>query len=116
MKRSFARMLAGQRAAATAGVDAATRRATTYSGHTILATVRELYPDEPLWRQRGPDELGVDRPPFIDLLWGSTALREGIDARLDLAQILERSPRAPQPPTSALLYGTTPTNSQEETL
>lgn len=86
------------------------------TAHALLSTVRELHPDEPLWRQRGPDELGGDRPPFIDLLWGSSALREGIDARLDLAQILERSPRAPQPPASALLYETTPTNPQEETL
>lgn len=74
------------------------------AAHTILSTLAELYPEHELWRQRGPGETGSDRPPFIDLLWGSPALREGIDQRQDLEQILAGSPQAPEPPEAALLY------------
>lgn len=64
-------------------------------GHTVLAVLRELHPkSQELWRRNAPD-----RPPFIDLLWGSPALREGIDDAASLEQILSASPTAPQIPT-----------------
>ncbi|MGP5289749.1 exo-beta-N-acetylmuramidase NamZ family protein [Brachybacterium tyrofermentans] len=56
-------------------------------GHAILATVAELYPDQPLWREAAPG-----RPEFIDLLWGSVALREGIADRASYDEILAASP------------------------
>lgn len=78
--------------------------ATAYS---LLSTVAELWPEQPLWLERFAD----DRPPFIDLLWGSSAFRMGIDAGKDLAAILEESPAAPEPPVEALLYPAPPTSS-----
>ncbi|WP_147917533.1 exo-beta-N-acetylmuramidase NamZ domain-containing protein [Ruania zhangjianzhongii] len=69
------------------------------TGHTLLATIADLYPDQQLWR-----EANAGRPPFLDLLWGSPALREGIDAGHSLAQILAVSPATPTPPADALLY------------
>lgn len=66
---------------------------------TVLGVIAELYPGHSLWRE------AVDgRPHFIDLLWGSPALREGIDARDDLESIVSASPAAPAPPAEALLY------------
>lgn len=69
------------------------------TGVAILSTVATLYPCQELWRPALPG-----RRPFIDLLWGSAALREGVDAGRDLDAILDASPRAPQPPHDALLY------------
>jgi uncharacterized protein YbbC (DUF1343 family) len=59
-------------------------------GHAVLATMRAQHPGGDLWRRNAPD-----RPPFIDLLWGSSALREGIDDGAELEEILAASP-APQ--------------------
>lgn len=84
-----------------------------HTAHTILTSLAELYPDHDLWRQRGPGETGSDRPPFIDLLWGSPALREGIDRGQDLDQILAGSPQAPEAPQAAFLY---PPQGAKETL
>ena len=83
------------------------------TAHAILSTVRELHPEQELWRQRGPGETGSDRPPFIDLLWGSPALREGIDDGADLDQILAASPHAPQPPAAALMYDRLPSKEKK---
>ena len=69
------------------------------TGHTLLATIAALYPDQPLWREPNPG-----RPPFLDLLWGSPSLREGIDAGSTLEEILAAAPDQPQPPAEALLY------------
>lgn len=66
---------------------------------TMLATIRALHPDEVLWRAASPG-----RPPFIDLLWGSAALREGIDDGAGMAEILTASPSAPDVPADAVLY------------
>ncbi|MDO5661424.1 MAG: DUF1343 domain-containing protein [Brachybacterium sp.] len=63
------------------------------TGHAILATLRALHPTQPLWR-----EAEGDRPPFLDLLWGSPALREGIDDDAALPEILAASPPTPTPP------------------
>lgn len=56
-------------------------------GHAILSTVAELYPDQPLWREAVPGH-----PEFIDLLWGSAAMREGIAERAGYEEILAASP------------------------
>ncbi|MFC0673618.1 exo-beta-N-acetylmuramidase NamZ family protein [Brachybacterium hainanense] len=56
-------------------------------GHAIIRAVARLHPDRPLWRER------VDAAePFIDLLWGSSALREGIEDDAELEEILAASP------------------------
>lgn len=55
--------------------------------HAVIATVASLHPQEPLWREQVPG-----RPPFIDLLWGSSAFREGIEDGASLEQILSASP------------------------
>lgn len=64
-------------------------------GHTILATIARLYPDRQLWRD--PVE---GRPHFVDLLWGSSALREGIDDGAGIDEILAASPSRPVPPSA----------------
>lgn len=69
------------------------------TGWTIVDTVAELYPDQQLWRT--PNE---GRPDFIDLLWGSAALREGIQARADLSTVLAESPPTPTAPQGVALY------------
>ncbi|MGM7670310.1 exo-beta-N-acetylmuramidase NamZ family protein [Microbacterium sp. A93] len=69
------------------------------TGITVLQTIAELYPNESLWLPANPG-----RPPFIDLLWGSAALREGIHAGDDQRAILASSPATPQVPASALIY------------
>lgn len=69
------------------------------TGFALLDTLRDLHPEVNLWR---PAESG--RPPFVDLLWGSPALREGLDAREDLATILARSPSAPEVPQGVEIY------------
>lgn len=69
------------------------------TGMTVLQTIVALHPDEDLWLPARPD-----RPPFIDLLWGSAALREGIDAREASKAILDASPATPVVPAAALLY------------
>jgi uncharacterized protein YbbC (DUF1343 family) len=56
-------------------------------GHGVLAVMRAQHPGGDFWRRNAPG-----RPPFIDLLWGSSALREGIDDGADLAEILAASP------------------------
>ncbi|WP_193105343.1 exo-beta-N-acetylmuramidase NamZ domain-containing protein [Brachybacterium sp. FME24] len=56
-------------------------------GHAIIATVASLYPDQPLWREALPG-----RPEFIDLLWGSSALREGIADGASFEETLAASP------------------------
>lgn len=66
---------------------------TTALAYTLLSTIARLYPQQPLWR---PHEEG--RPFFVDLLWGSAALREGIDDGAGLDQILAASPAPPTPP------------------
>ncbi|ROR73884.1 exo-beta-N-acetylmuramidase NamZ family protein [Bogoriella caseilytica] len=72
--------------------------------HTVLSTVRDLYPDQELWRHRGPGIDGESRPPFADLLWGSSALRHGIDSGASVEQILAASPPAPRVPADVLHY------------
>ncbi|MGP6178457.1 exo-beta-N-acetylmuramidase NamZ family protein [Microbacterium sp. A196] len=69
------------------------------TGISVLQTIAELYPSESLWRQAEPG-----RPQFIDLLWGSSALREGIDSGADQQSILAQSPAMPDVPASAILY------------
>lgn len=69
------------------------------TGITVLQTIAALYPDESLWLPANPQ-----RPPFIDLLWGSSALREGIDSHDDQQTILDASPASPRVPASAFLY------------
>lgn len=65
--------------------------------HTLLGVLRDQHPaGHELWRRNGPE-----RPPFIDLLWGSTALREGIDDGAGLEEILAASPVAPRIPRAA---------------
>lgn len=59
-------------------------------GHAILAAVATLYTDRPLWREQDAGR------PFIDLLWGSPALREGIAQGASYEQVLAASP-APLP-------------------
>jgi len=56
-------------------------------GHAIISTAATLHPDRPLWREQVPG-----RPDFIDLLWGSSAFREGIEDGADLSEILAASP------------------------
>ncbi len=69
------------------------------TGYAVLSTVARLYPDQDLWRL--PPE---GHHLFIDVLWGSTAMREGIDAGASLQDILRESPQAPTTPESVLLY------------
>lgn len=69
------------------------------TGITVLQTVSALHPDQSLWLPARPE-----RPPFIDLLWGSATLREGIDANDDERSILSASSAMPQVPESALIY------------
>ena len=56
-------------------------------GHAIIATIASLHPGQPLWRDPEPG-----RPHFIDLLWGSSALRKGIEAGAGYEEILAASP------------------------
>ena len=56
-------------------------------GYAVIAAVRALYPGQRLWRERTDG-----RPPFIDLLWGSPALREGIEEGAGYDEILAASP------------------------
>lgn len=56
-------------------------------GHAILSSLALLHPDRPLWREQDDG-----RRAFIDLLWGSTALREGIEQRASYEEILAASP------------------------
>lgn len=74
------------------------------TAHTILSTLAELYPTRERWRERGPGAAEGDRPPFIDLLWGSPALRVGVDRGWSLEEILASSPKPPGPPEAAVLY------------
>lgn len=69
------------------------------TGWTLLRTVAELYPDQALWREHDPA-----RPPFLDLLWGSAALREGIESRAGIDDVLVASPTAPTIRPDLLLY------------
>lgn len=69
------------------------------AGMEIIAVLSQLYPNDFEWYQHNPD-----RPPFIDLLWGSSALRDGITAGMTPEQILAESPAAPTIPSSVLLY------------
>lgn len=69
------------------------------TGWSLLDVVAEMYPEHQLWREQVEG-----RPPFADLLWGSSALREGIEARSDLDDVLTGSPPAPAPPESVRLY------------
>nr|WP_239579140.1 DUF1343 domain-containing protein [Microlunatus panaciterrae] len=69
------------------------------TGVTLLQVVADLHPDRPLWLQ--PEKVGR---PFIDLLWGSAALREGIDEGAAIESISASSP-APEPyPDAIKLY------------
>nr|WP_246211714.1 DUF1343 domain-containing protein [Phytoactinopolyspora alkaliphila] len=52
---------------------------------TMLHTLRLLYPDEFGWRADGP---GFSGTHFVDLLWGSSALRDTVDAGEDPEQLL----------------------------
>src|SRR5699024_6971660 len=74
------------------------------TGYTLLSTLATLYPEQQLWREVAPG-----RPHFLDLLWGSPALREGIDAGRSLAQVLAARPPAPTPPPDTLLCSPTTT-------
>lgn len=56
-------------------------------GMSVLRIMRSLHEEGDFWRRNAPD-----RPPFIDLLWGSPALREGIEDGADDEQILAASP------------------------
>lgn len=69
------------------------------TGIAVLQTISGLYPDEALWLEPNPG-----RPPFIDLLWGSDALRSGIDSGAEQEAILASSPDTPLVPTAALIY------------
>ncbi len=69
------------------------------TGVAVLQAVAGLYPGESIWLPARPG-----RPPFIDLLWGSPALREGIDRGADLSAILDGGPPTPIVPPDALLY------------
>lgn len=69
------------------------------TGVQVLRTIKAAHPEAEIWR---PATAG--RPPFIDLLWGSAALREGVDAGADTDAILAASPLAPQVPGHCLLY------------
>ncbi|WP_420110958.1 exo-beta-N-acetylmuramidase NamZ domain-containing protein [Pseudactinotalea sp.] len=69
------------------------------TGWTLLSTVAELYPDQELWREHDPA-----RPPFLDLLWGSATLREGIDSGASLDEVLAASPVAARICPDLLLY------------
>lgn len=69
------------------------------TGIEVLRTIAGMHPEAQIWREAAPG-----RPPFIDLLWGSAALREGIDADADTEAILAASPQTPEPPTDTLLY------------
>jgi uncharacterized protein YbbC (DUF1343 family) len=60
--------------------------APVHTALVMLQTLRELYPDGFAWRE--PDPTGT-RPDFIDLLWGSDALRRTIDAGNDPEPLLE---------------------------
>lgn len=75
----------------TAELHAAARDLGTFDplrlGHAIIASAAALYPNQALWREPAPG-----RPPFIDLLWGSAALREGINDGADYDEILAASP------------------------
>lgn len=55
--------------------------------HAVITAVRALYPGQKLWRKRTDG-----RPPFIDLLWGSSAFREGIEERAGYEEVLAASP------------------------
>lgn len=70
------------------------------TGVGILAVLARLYPDDFAWRV--PDD--PSRPPFADLLWGSSALREGIDTGASVQEILASSPAAPVPSSTVRLY------------
>ncbi|WP_165962932.1 exo-beta-N-acetylmuramidase NamZ family protein [Occultella glacieicola] len=69
------------------------------TGVAVLQTVTELHPGESIWLPAHPG-----RPPFIDLLWGSPALREGVDRGADTDAILDDGPPTPTVPADALLY------------
>ncbi|ACU85828.1 uncharacterized conserved protein [Brachybacterium faecium DSM 4810] len=56
-------------------------------GHAIISTVAAVHPERPLWREQAEG-----RPPFIDLLWGSSAFREGIEDGASYEEILSASP------------------------
>ncbi len=58
---------------------------------TILHTVRQLAPDDFSWRPP-PYEYETEKMP-IDILWGSAALREGIDSSVPPAEIVEHGRR-----------------------
>ncbi|PWH05248.1 DUF1343 domain-containing protein [Brachybacterium endophyticum] len=62
-------------------------------GHTVLAAMHALHPASAgdFWRRNT-----ASSPLFIDLLWGSGALREGIDDGASYEEILAASP-APHP-------------------
>jgi uncharacterized protein YbbC (DUF1343 family) len=55
------------------------------TGVAILRAVRALWPGDFAWRRRAYEF--VDRVPAIDLLCGSAAVREGIDAGASLADL-----------------------------
>ena len=55
------------------------------TGVAFLRAARRLYPEEFAWRTRAYEF--VDRIPAIDLLCGSAAVREGIDAGASLAEL-----------------------------
>lgn len=78
------------------------------TGHALLETIAGLYPEAQLWRDQTPG-----RPPFLDLLWGSSALREGIDAGSALDEMLAASPATPSPPAEAVLYSPAPRSTEE---
>lgn len=70
------------------------------TGWKVLKTIAQLYPEQQLWRE----QTDATRPPFIDLLWGSAALREGIDDDAELTEVLAASPAAEEPPAATDLY------------
>lgn len=72
--------------------------------HAVLSTMKDQHPERELWRENTPG-----RPPFIDLLWGSTALREGIDDGAGYDEILAASPPPPRIPRASTAHaGVTP--------
>ena len=60
-------------------------------GHAVLSTLRSHHPRRELWRRNREDG-----PFFLDLLWGSPAMREGIEDGASYEQILAASPAAPR--------------------
>lgn len=72
------------------------------TGVTLLETARDYGQGRFQWRMPSWEE-GESRRPFIDLLWGSGSLREGLDRGENAAQIIADAPK-PRVNLAPLLY------------